>query len=69
MRSRENSEQATSKREKQILGMLERIHSRVEYLEREVEFEECKRSDQRIQERISVRHKRCGKIEMQGRNV
>jgi len=45
VRSRENSEQAMSKREGQILGMLKRIHSRVGHLGKEREFEEHKRSD------------------------
>jgi len=37
-----------SKREGQILGMIERIHGRVGHLGREREFEERKRSNQRI---------------------
>ena len=45
MRSRENSEQVTSKRKGQIPSTLERIHSRVRHFGRKGEFEEYKRSD------------------------
>jgi len=45
MESKENSEQIMSKREGQIPGILERIHSRVRHLGREGEFKKHKRSD------------------------
>jgi len=49
--------------------MLERIYGRVRYIGRKREFGECTRSNQRIQERILLRHRRCGKIRTQRRNV
>jgi len=42
--------------------MMERIHSRVRYLGRKGEFRERKRSDQRIQERVSMRYERHGTV-------
>ena len=48
MGDRENLEQMTSKRKRQILGMLKGIHGRVRYLGRKRKFGKCKRSDQRI---------------------
>jgi len=58
-----------SKRKGQILGMLERIHSRVRYLGRRREFGKRERSDQRIQEGISTGYEKCGKTRMQRRNI
>ena len=49
--------------------MLERIHGRVKHLGREEKFEKRKRSDQRIQERISARHRGYGETRTQERNV
>jgi len=49
--------------------MLERIYSRVEYIGRKREFGKHTRSDQRIQERISLRHGRYSKTRMQKRNI
>jgi len=48
---------------------MERIYGRVGYLERQGEFRECKRSDQRIQERVLARYERCGMARTQGNNV
>jgi len=41
--------------------MLEGIYSRIRYLGRKREFEEYKRSNSRIQERVLTRPRRCGK--------
>jgi len=49
--------------------MLERIHGRVRYLGRKEEFRECKRSNSRIQERVSVRHGRHGTTRVQRGNI
>jgi len=40
--------------------MLERIYGRVRHLGRKGEFKERKRSNQRIQEGILARYRRCG---------
>jgi len=40
--SRKDSEQATSQREGQVLGKVEGIYSRVQYLERKKELGKCK---------------------------
>jgi len=58
-----------SKRKKQILGMLEGIYGGVQYLGRKREFRECKRSDQRIRERVSARYGRCDTTRARRRNV
>jgi len=49
--------------------MLERIYSRIQYLGRKREFRECKRSNRRIQKRISERHRRCSVAKARRRNV
>ena len=49
--------------------MLEEIYGRIRHLGRKGEFEEHKRSDQRIQERISARYGRHGKTRMRRNNV
>jgi len=49
--------------------MLERIYGRIGHLGRKGEFEKCQRSNQKIQEGISVRHERCGKTRTQRRNI
>jgi len=41
--------------------MLEGIYDRIQYLGRKGEFEECPRSNRRIQARISARHGRYSK--------
>jgi len=69
MGGKKNLEQVTSKRKGQILSMLEEIYSGVRYLGRKGEFGEYKRSNQRIQEGILVRYRRCGKTRTQGRNI
>jgi len=38
-------------------------------LGRKRKFKECKGSNRRIQEGISARHKRCGMVRTQGRNI
>jgi len=48
---------------------MERIYSRVGHLGRQGEFRECKRSDQRIRERVLARHGRCGIARTQGNDV
>jgi len=49
--------------------MMERVYSRVQYLGRKKESQECKRSDQRIREGIPARYERCSETRMQGRNI
>jgi len=44
--------------------MLERIYGRIRYIGEKREFGKCTKSNQGIQERISLRHRRCGKIKM-----
>jgi len=41
---------------RQVFSMMERVYSKVQYLERKREFKECKRSNQRIREGISVKY-------------
>jgi len=48
MGGRENLEQATDKRKRQIPSTLERIYGGVQYLGRKGEFGERKRGNQRI---------------------
>jgi len=45
---RENLKQAMSEKQIQVLSMLEKIYSRIKYLEKKREFKEHKRSNQRI---------------------
>jgi len=49
--------------------MLKGIYSRIRYMGRKRELEECKRSDQRVQKGIPMRYGRCGKIRTRRRNV
>jgi len=43
--SRENLEQAVSKRQKQVLGTIEGIYGKVQYLGRKGELGKCKRGN------------------------
>ena len=49
--------------------MMERIYGRVGYLGRKGEFRERKRSDRKIQERVSARHRRCSTARTRGNDV
>jgi len=49
--------------------MLERIYSRIGYMGKKGEFEECTRSNQRIRERVSMGYGRCGATRAQKRDV
>ena len=46
-------------REGQVLSMVERIYSRVEYLGRDREHGKYKESSWRVWERVSARYERC----------
>jgi len=48
---------------------MERVHGRIGHIGRKEEFEECARSNQRIQERVPTGYGRCGVIRAQRRNV
>jgi len=50
-----------SKRKRQILSMLERIYGRIGYLGGKREFEEHKRGNWRIWERVLMEPRRCSK--------
>ena len=58
-----------NKEQGQVLGILEGIYSRVQYLGEEREFEECKRSNQGIQKGILTGYRRYGKARTQRRKV
>jgi len=49
--------------------MLERVYSRVGHLGRKKEFEEHKGSNQRIQERVLTRPRRCSKTRTERRSI
>ena len=65
----ENSKQIINKREEQILGIVERVYSRIQYLERKEKLGKCKKSSWGIQERILVRHRGCSKTRTEKRNI
>jgi len=48
---------------------MKRIYGRVGYLGRKGEFRKRKRSNRRIRERVSARHRRCGAARMRGNDV
>jgi len=54
-----NFEQATGKGKRQVFGIVERVHSWIQYLGRNRKLGKCKRSSWGIWERILVRHGRC----------
>ena len=58
-----------SKRERQVLGKVERIYSRVWYLGKKREFRKHKRGDWRIWERISARYKRSKSAKKKEKNI
>ena len=49
--------------------MLEEIYGRIQHLGRKGEFKECKKSNQRIWERILTRPERCGKAGTRKENI
>ena len=57
------------KRERQILGEMEGIHSRVRYLRGKRELRKYERSGRRIQEKIPVRYRRCKKTRKKRGNI
>jgi len=58
-----------SEKQIQVLSMLEKIYSRIKYLEKKKKFKECKRSDQRIWERVLTRSRRCNKTRIRKRSI
>jgi len=49
--------------------MMERVHSGIRYMGKKGEFEECARSNQRIQKRVSTEYGRCSATRAQRRDV